>query len=122
MSFILQEGLGGGGTNIWTVSVTDGGLLTTTLIGPGSAGAVFLNDWAGLTWQLGVTTGGLLTTNSVGTASNQTFISLSSPSALIWYLTVNPAGLLMTALQQAFGDDSLSFLSTTGFEQRVSIF
>jgi len=118
MAFNLQDG----GGILWSVSVTDAGLLTTTNLGAGSAGTVFLNDWRGLTWQLGVTTGGLLTTNSVATASNPTFIVLSSPSGFLWVLTVTPAGLLATALQQAFGDDSLSFISPTGFEQKVSVF
>ena len=88
------------GLVLWSVTVTDAGLLQST---PGSTGAVvpiILNNPGNtVSWQLGITTLGLLTTTSVAfNAANPTQIQMFSiTGTTAWYLGVTTLGLLTTS-------------------------
>jgi hypothetical protein len=86
----------------WQVGVTDGGLLTTTVVGSGPATPTILKDQSNASlWTMGVTAAGLLTTTSVGSGSSVAYVALfSSPSGIQWNMQIAPAsgGILQTVL------------------------
>jgi hypothetical protein len=96
--FSLQDSNG----FLWSVTVTDAGLLQTVAGPLGSTPNVNLNDNAGGSWLLGVDTSGNLQTTSVTFSSAYpASIVLVSPGSFVWFLRVISGGLLTTTLQAA---------------------
>lgn len=94
-SVVLRDSLGG----LWSVQVTDSGILETTAVTTGYADDVLLNDITlpVTTWRLGVTAGGLLTTDLIAYRLEPSALYLgTSPSAFDWRLQIT-GGLLQTS-------------------------
>lgn len=86
-------------TALWTVSVTNGGLLQTTAGSTSIARTMILNDPGNTTtWQIKVAAGGLLTTTALAfdVSKSVNFLLISPSGTFGWQLGVTAGGLLTT--------------------------
>lgn len=100
LSFILQDPNSG---NLWSVAITDAGLLQTTQVGSGTPATVLLNDVAdGTTYQIGITSDGLLLTIPVTSVPSapQIYSLATTPNFLNCGIFISN-GLLNTAAPNA---------------------
>lgn len=92
---------------LWSVSMTDAGILQTTLVATGTPATLLINDdtLASTTWQMGVNTSGMLTVTSITFDSSQstTYGIASSPSGFAATIAVS-SGLLVSNVTSSVGD------------------
>ena len=95
MSFILQDS----GSQLWTVSIDDSGVLHTATVGSGTPVTIDLNNAGNTTsWLVGITTLGELTATSISFASYPTTYAVTSISGNThWNLGITTVGDMKTA-------------------------
>lgn len=94
MSFILEDS----SSNLWSISVNDGGFLISTEVGSGSPITLYLNDLSESTsWLVTVTTDGNLETIEQSLGAHPTSKLIVSQSGLTaWNLEITVDGILET--------------------------
>lgn len=94
-SIILQDS----STQLWSLTVNDTGILSTTAVAIGTPVTLILDDPSdAASWQIGVAVGGLLTTTSIPFgAYPQNFTLTSTTTITIWNIGVTFTGSITTA-------------------------